>query len=675
MRKGVNGASFAGMSALRLALIALLGFPLAGRAATVVQPGFSDTVYASGLAQPTALEWAPDGSRRLFVSLQASGIVALGPGGATRKTFASFKPIFFANECGSLSVCFDPNYLHNRFVYAFVTVSATEQRIYRMQDLGGVASGVTPIVRKLPSRGINHNGGALAFGRDARLYWAVGDNGIKRGVDGDLTMLAAKVGRAFHDGSAPPDNPFFDGAGPRNDYIWASGFRNPFTMAFQPRTGLLWLNVVGSTPEGQTEPHSTAGFEQIFALSGGGEDGGYDDYEGNQPGGARFNSPFARPLAKPVLQYKTDYAGEAGSVRTLAALSRSSGVLTVLTQVAHPYRVGQIVVLTGTDSFDGSYLVKEVTGERSFTAADPGQPDAIAANATGSVRPPLDDGCVTGGAFYESTAFPAELRGGYFFGDLKSQTLWQLELDAQGKPIRPRRLVTGAAITDVALGPDGALYYTSHSDNSVHRLAYTQPTSLVVTPSTLQMVEGGLARFHVRLPSAPATTVDVQVTSGSPAVTVATGATLTFTSANWQIPQTVTLTAAVDSDRANGSADLTVAAAGYSSEAVKVNVIDTTANAPVVSTLSLSVPRGGTRTLQVLLPDPPPKSVSLVARRVSGSSAARVTSGGTLVFTPENWHTPQEVTVSMAANAPSRPTTIEVWGRGYFRRTISVTPE
>src|SRR4051812_1253068 len=319
LRFGVNGASFAGMPRARPLALALLAFCITARAGTPVQPGFTDTVYATGLAQPTALEWAPDGSRQLFVSLQASGIVVLGPGAATRKMFAKFKPIFAASECGSLSFCFDPNYLHNHFVYAFVTVSESEQRIYRMQDVGGVASGVVPIVTKLPSRGVNHNGGALAFGPDARLYWAVGDNGIKRGVDGDLTTLAAKVGRAFHDGSAPPDNPFFDGAGPRNDFIWASGFRNPFTMALQPRTGLLWLNVVGSTPDGQTEPHSTAGFEQIFALSGGGEDGGYDDYEGNQPDGARFNSPFARPLVKPILQYKTDYAGETGYVRSVSS--------------------------------------------------------------------------------------------------------------------------------------------------------------------------------------------------------------------------------------------------------------------------------------------------------------------------------------------------------------------
>lgn len=661
------------MLALRTAFIVLLMFPLAAGAATVVQPGFTDTVYASGLPQPTALEWAPDGSRQLFVSLQASGIVALAPSG--RRTFARFRPLFSANECGSLSFCFDPNYVHNRFVYAFVTVSATEQRILRMQDFGGVASGITPLVRNLPSRGVNHNGGALAFGPDARLYWAVGDNGIKRGVDGDLTLLAAKVGRAFHDGSVPLDNPFVDGAGPRNDFIWASGFRNPFTMAFQPRTGLMWLNVVGSTPEGQTEPHSTAGFEQIFALSGGGEDGGYDDYEGNQPAGARFNSPFARPLVRPVLQYKTDYAGEAAYVRPLSSISRSGGVLAVVTAEAHPFRVGQIVVVTGTGAFDGSYLVQQSTGSNGFTAADPGRPDAAVLSDTGTVRPPLNDGCVTGGTFYESTAFPAALHGAYFFGDLKSETLWQLELDAQGKPMRPRRLVTGAAATDVALGPDGALYYTSLSDNSVHRVAYSDPTSLVVTPTTLQMVEGGIARVEVRLPSVPLAAVNVQVTSGSAAVAVSRGATLTFTPSNWKIPQAVMLTAAVDSDRASDSVDVTVSASGYDAEAVKVNVIDTTANAPVLSALSLSVPRGATRNLQVLLPDQPPKSVTLVSRRVSGSTAARVSAGAALVFTPDDWQTPQNVAVSMAANAPSQPTVIEVWGRGYFRRTISVTPE
>ena len=98
-------------------------------------------------------------------------------------------------------------------------------------------------------------------------------------------------------------------------------------MTFQPRTGKLWLNVVGSTPDGQTEPNSGPGYEQVFALKAG-DDGGYDDYEGNQPNGHRYSTPFVRPFAHPVLQYKTSTADEADYHRDLLAISRSGGIAT-----------------------------------------------------------------------------------------------------------------------------------------------------------------------------------------------------------------------------------------------------------------------------------------------------------------------------------------------------------
>jgi hypothetical protein len=487
-------------------------------------------------------------------------------------------------------------------------------------------------------------------------------------------LLAAKVGRAFHDGSVPRDNPFLSAPAPRNGFIWATGFRNPFTMTFQPRTGLLWLNVVGSTPDGQTVPNSTPGYEQVFALSAG-DDGGYDDYEGNQPAGNRFSTP-PRPLAYPLLQYKTDYAGEAAFSRSLASIGRQAGVVTVVTTTAHPFRIGQIVAVSGTNDFDGPYLVQQVTGPNGFTALSSGADIPAVANQ-GVARPTIGDCCITGGAFYESTAFPAELRGGFFFGDANSGTLWEVLIDPQqNTPTEIRRLiVNGGIITDVAVGSDGALYYTNLSEGSVHRIAYQQPTGLIVTPANIQMVEGGQARFSVRLPAAPSAEVDVTVATTGGAVSVAQGATLKFTPRNWQRPQTGTVRAAVDSDIDPGSDDLTVSAPGFSTETVHVNVIDTTADAPKLSTLNLSVPRGDTRSIQVSLPSQPAQSVTLVARRVSGSTGAAVRSGASLVFTPDNWSVPQTVVIGMGAKAPTAATLIEVWGRGYFRRTVTVQPQ
>jgi hypothetical protein len=242
--------------------------------------------------------------------------------------------------------------------------------------------------------------------------------------------------------------------------------------------------------------------------------------------------------------------------------------------------------------------------------------------------------------------------------------------------VEVKRFVTGGnAITDVALGLDGALYYASLGEGTVHRVAFQNPTDLIVTPTTFQMIEGGTARFCVRLPAAPSGNVQVSVTLSAGAVSITQGATLTFTPHNWQVPQSVTVKAAVDPDANPGSGDVSVAANGFATVNVHINVTDTTANAPVLSAQSLSIPKGSTRSFQVSLPRQPAQAVTVVARRTGGSAGAVVQSGGSLVFTPANWNVPQTVVIAMARTAPARESLVEVWGRGYFRRGVTVLPQ
>ncbi len=77
-----------------------------------------------------------------------------------------------------------------------------------------------------------------------------------------------------------------------------------------------------------------------------------------------------------------------------------------------------------------------------------------------------------------------------------------------------------------------------------------------VTPATAVVPEGGTATVGVRLSAAPAQNVTVTVTrsSGDQDLTVAAGASLTFTPANWAAPQQVSLSAAQDADAVSGSA-------------------------------------------------------------------------------------------------------------------------
>src|SRR5262249_32498977 len=75
---------------------------------TNLPPGFSETVVASGLASPTAMDFTPDG--RLFVNEQ-SGIVRVIKNGQLLSTaFLDIRnEVDFDNERGLLGIAFDPN--------------------------------------------------------------------------------------------------------------------------------------------------------------------------------------------------------------------------------------------------------------------------------------------------------------------------------------------------------------------------------------------------------------------------------------------------------------------------------------------------------------------------------------------------------------------------------------
>ncbi len=100
--------------------------------------------------------------------------------------------------------------------------------------------------------------------------------------------------------------------------------------------------------------------------------------------------------------------------------------------------------------------------------------------------------------------------------------------------------LTAAEDTDLA---NGRLIHAD--DRSVTGTETIRHTSLVVSSTSLSVTEGLTNTFTVRLAYQPAGNVTVSVAraSGDTDLSVSGGASLTFTSANWNTPQTVTLTA------------------------------------------------------------------------------------------------------------------------------------
>ena len=87
------------------------------------------------------------------------------------------------------------------------------------------------------------------------------------------------------------------------------------------------------------------------------------------------------------------------------------------------------------------------------------------------------------------------------------------------------------------------------------------PPGVTVSPSALTVAEGTTVTYTVRLDSEPTGTVTLTPSSDNPDVTFSP-ATLTFTPSTWATAQTVTVTAAQDSDTAEDTATIRHAVAG-----------------------------------------------------------------------------------------------------------------
>ena len=215
--------------------------------AATVPAGFAEKLIASGLASPTAMQFAPDG--RLFVAEQ-SGRLRVIKNGALLPTPFLTVTVNASGERGLLGVAFDPNFAANSFVYVYYTATTPtlHNRVSRFTADGDVAvNGSETIILDLDnlSSATNHNGGAIAFGTDGKLFIAVGDNANGTNAQ-SMNTLHGKMLRINKDGSIPTDNPFYSSAAGKNRAIWALGLRNPFTFAIHP-DGTIFINDVGQS--------------------------------------------------------------------------------------------------------------------------------------------------------------------------------------------------------------------------------------------------------------------------------------------------------------------------------------------------------------------------------------------------------------------------------------------
>ena len=208
--------------------------------------GFTkNEAWITGLSSATAFATAPDG--RLFVAQQGGQLRVMKNGQMLATPFVTL-PVDANGERGLIGVTLHPNFATTPWVYVHYTSTegGSHNRVSRFMANGDVSTGAEQVLVNLPalSSATNHNGGAIHFGIDGKLYIGVGENARSANAP-DLTIPLGKLLRVNDDGTIPTDNPFYTTQTGLARAIWASGLRNPFTFAVEPVTGRIHINDVG----------------------------------------------------------------------------------------------------------------------------------------------------------------------------------------------------------------------------------------------------------------------------------------------------------------------------------------------------------------------------------------------------------------------------------------------
>jgi glucose/arabinose dehydrogenase/mono/diheme cytochrome c family protein len=238
---------------MRAALLIPVLLLLHGAAPADLPEGFLEEKVASGITGATAMAVAPDG--RVFICEQTGALRVVKDDRLLPEPFLAVAVDSFW-ERGLLGVALDPAFPGAPYVY--VTYVSPKPFVHhvvsRFTANGDVAE---PGSEKILLEGddqaklggsipAGHQGGATHFGKDGKLYIAIGEQTAGMPSQG-LETFQGKILRINPDGTIPEDNPFGSNAKEKYRAIWALGLRNPFCFAIQPGTGRMFINDVGAS--------------------------------------------------------------------------------------------------------------------------------------------------------------------------------------------------------------------------------------------------------------------------------------------------------------------------------------------------------------------------------------------------------------------------------------------
>src|SRR5262249_7967216 len=144
---------------------------------TSLPTGFSESLIANNMGSVSAMAVAPDS--RVFITTQSGDVWVIKNGSLLSTPFFHFNDVDSSGERGVLGISFDRTFNSNQFVYIYHTVAGTPahnelSRLTASGDVAAPGSKVDILQLNDLSTATNHNGGAIHFGTDGKLYVGVG---------------------------------------------------------------------------------------------------------------------------------------------------------------------------------------------------------------------------------------------------------------------------------------------------------------------------------------------------------------------------------------------------------------------------------------------------------------------------------------------------------------------
>lgn len=283
---------------------------------------FEKTVLIDHLASPMELAIANDG--RVFFTELGGKVSVYTPETNRTKTILEI-PVSRAGGTGLMGIALDPDFDRNRHLYLYQSPPTEEDPIYfHLSRYTLNAEGLIPpesekILLKVPvSRASgSHHGGSLAWDPAGNLYLSTGDSSPPHPAGG-YAPLDERPGRRDHDAqrsaantddlkgkilritpqpdgtyTIPAGNLFPPGTAQTRPEIFAMGVRNPFRLAINPRTSVLYWGEIGPDA-GHDSSRGPRGYDEFNRAKQAGNFG-WPYFHANNQAYARWDYDNASP--------------------------------------------------------------------------------------------------------------------------------------------------------------------------------------------------------------------------------------------------------------------------------------------------------------------------------------------------------------------------------------------